>query len=134
MSVEINRDKWVEETTEVAVEKVDKFRDDDSAFFTELRVLTGPQMGQLKKNLWFRTKQSGDPRKDTNTLFVELTNNPTAPSYELVDKKFTFKPWYPPGSDYAFFGEIKKTGEVDPFAEEPAQGPANPLPDDGIPF
>lgn len=110
---EYNRDPWPEEETEMSIEKVEKFGDgDDSTFFTELRILTGQEKGQLKRNLWFRTKRDGNPRKDTTALFMALTGNPESPSYELMDKIFKTVPWYPNGSQYPIFTKIEKVGEA----------------------
>lgn len=115
---EYNKERWPEEDTEVSVEKIEKFGDDqgDNKFFTELRVLTGPQKGELKRALWFRTTRSGSPSKATTKLFMALTGNPEAPSYELLNKIFKTKPWYPEGKDFPVFTGIEMTGEVDPFA------------------
>jgi len=117
---EYNRDKWPEEYTDLSIEKVEKFGDGggDNAFFTELRVLSGAQKGQLKRNLWFRTKRDGNPRKDTTSLLTALTGNAEAPSYELKDKIFKAKPWYPDGSDFPIFTRIEKVGEVTDGVDE----------------
>ena len=115
---EYNREPWPEEEVEVAVEKIEKFGEEpgDNKFFTELRVLTGPQKGELKRALWFRNTLSGSPSKPTTNLFMALTGNPEAPSYDLLNKMFKTKPWYLDGKTFPVFTGIEKTGEVDPFA------------------
>lgn len=116
--VTINKEPWPEEFTEVSVEKVEKWGEEgnDDSFFTELRVLSGPQIGQLKKALWFRNTKAGGKSKACSSLFEALTGNIDSPSYELVNKQFKTKPWYPEGRDFPVFTRIEKTGEVDPFA------------------
>lgn len=123
---EFNRERWPEQEVDLSIEKVEKYNDNDSSFFTELRVLNGPQRGELKRNLWFRTKKDGNPRRDTSNLLMALTGNPDAPSYDLLDKIFRTTPWYPQGSDYPIFTKIEHVGEV---VEDQDGVPLDPTPD-----
>lgn len=113
---EFDRGRWSEEPTELLVERVEKYKENDDAFFTELRILTGEGKGKLRRMLWWRTKVDGNPRKDTTNLLNQCTGKADAPSYELMNKKFETVPWYPQGNDYPIFTKIKKTGEHDPWA------------------
>jgi hypothetical protein len=123
---EYNRDRWPEEYTEVSIEKVEKYGETDDSFFTELRVLSGPQKGQLKRSLWFRTKRDGNPRKDTAALLRACSGDANAPSYKLKDKIVRLKPWYPGDAQYPYMGDIELIGEV----TDDVTGPGNPVPDD----
>lgn len=113
--VEINKDPWDEEPTELYVENVKSYQDSDDTFFTELRVLNGPQKGQLKSNLWFKYKRDGAPRKDTSKLMeslgLQITDHPSA----LKGKAFKSSPWYPTGQKYPVFTKIEELTIEDPF-------------------
>ena len=115
---EYDKSRWPEEETEVAIEKVEKFNEEDTAFFTELRVLSGPQKGALKRLLWGRYKRDSDiPQKPTESLFDALGLNVREDSSrKLVNMTIEIKPWYPDETrKFPVITNIKKTGEIDPW-------------------
>ena len=116
---DIDRSSWVvDEFVDIMIEKVSQFQGSDNSFITEMRVLTGPQKGSLKSNLWFKTKKDGNPRKDTESLMTKLIGSMDEPIWKLKDKSFRCKPWYPDGSQYPVFTSIEKIDCEEPNFED----------------
>lgn len=80
------------------VEKCGKIVDDDSYFFTELRILTGQHRGSKADKRWSRQWKSGDWKEETIEFLRALcpkeadSGNPVW-SYMLQDKCFKMTPF-----------------------------------------
>jgi len=135
---ELGGDKiyWIENMpVTLKVEVAGKIKDDDSYFFTELRILSGQNRGEIAKQTWSRKWQSGDWNKPTiiflKTLLPEETERKVPVwSYMLVDKVFTCTPWKNKKGYWNF-----KNFELTTLSEEDKQDAAGMVPDDkDLPF
>ena len=80
------------------VERVGKIVDDDSYFFTELRILTGKHRGEKTDKRWSRQWKSGDWKEETIEFLRAMCpdedkNGTPVWSYMLADKCFKMTPW-----------------------------------------
>ncbi len=81
------------------VESAGKITEDDSGFFTEVRVLSGKGRGELVRLAWWKKwKDSGDWKQDTVELInaccqKEVEAGEDFWSYMLVDKVFEMTPF-----------------------------------------
>jgi len=80
------------------IERCGKIVDDDSYFFTEIRILTGKHRGEKSENRWSRKWKSGDWKEETIEFLRALcpeedASNTPVWSYMLDKKCFSMTPW-----------------------------------------
>lgn len=100
---------------QLSVEKVIPKHEQDMTFALECRICDGEHIGKMISLLFFRYKKSGDFRKDTQNLIRALAPGRTdfVPSYDLLGKIFSCRPWHSESYKYQMYSDFKLLGEND---------------------